>query len=596
MDDTYMRKKHAKWIGRASQIQRLIKNKGMDDTRRDPQGHDLLCKLFTTAEIREGKVEALLQQRLKAKNELITKYENSLKQIRMANWKDRMQSSVAEVSKWIQRKSQPAMCLPAECYSRSEVTAEIRQFCEKEWNKPQEDPQSRQDRWNRFMLHPIGKLAARNNTIGERWQRPSDAAWHKAHRKASGSGGPDGTTGVEIHNLTSPVINLFRTFTETWERTKLAPTRMSWIRQAALQKPGKPNTIPNLRPIAVMSAWWRLYESAWVQSDSLVAWRRKIGRGHNVGHTESSELARPGRRVRGGHGFLQGVRPHGSRTVEASNDRSWLARKHRDPDGRRVEGTETHSLLWRAPRPHQPQDNVRASQGGLLGPTVCQLWLLGGAEWTDEQQHSRRTEGKATAATEPEQRKRRKPNCKREVDAVYMDDRSLVRGDARSLVASVMDWQAWSEGVQMQENWSKLQMMEEVKAQVEEAGRPQWAEHVTEEAEILGTALTRSDRIGTKQTKRMTKFTDRLAILQAIPFRTRTDSHIAVRTLANSVASYGWVTTAPWETLLNTAASKIWNSKRLGLKGAARHLKWMAEVARTHLMPVITSRLIGVVS
>ena len=31
-------------------------------------------------------------------------------------------------------------------------------------------------------------------------------------------------------------------------RTKLAPTSMSQIRQAALQKPGKPNSIPNLRP------------------------------------------------------------------------------------------------------------------------------------------------------------------------------------------------------------------------------------------------------------------------------------------------------------------------------------------------------------
>ena len=94
----------------------------------------------------------------------------------------------------------------------------------------------------------------------------------------------------------------------------------------------------------------------------------------------------------------------------------------------------------------------------------------------------------------------------------------------------------------------------------------------------------------------MTKFTDRLAMLQAIPFRTRADFHVAVRTLANSVASYGWVTTAPSETQLNAAASKIWNSKRLGLKGAARHLKWMAERARTHLTPVIASRLIGVES
>ena len=115
--------------------------------------------------------------------------------------------------------------------------------------------------------------------------------------------------------------------------------------------------------------------------------------------------------------------------------------------------------------------------------------------------------------------------------------------DARSLVAIVVNWQAWSEGVQMQENWSKLQIMgktrqqEELKAQLEETGRPQWVEYVTEEAEILGTASTRSGRIGTKQTKRMAKFTDRLALLQAIPFRTRTDFHVATWMLAYPVAS-----------------------------------------------------------
>ena len=85
---------------------------------------------------------------------------------------------------------------------------------------------------------------------------------------------------------------------------------------------------------------------------------------------------------------------------------------------------------------------------------------------------------------------------------------------------------------------------EELKAQLEETGRPQWVGYVTEEAEILGTSLTRSGRIGTKQTKRMAKFTDRLALLQAIPFCTRTDFHVATRMLANSVASYGWVTAA----------------------------------------------------
>ena len=220
---------------------------------------------------------------------------------------------------------------------------------------------------------------------------------------------------------------------------------MSQIRQAALQKPGKPNTIPNLRPIAVMSAWWRLYESAWVQSDSFVAWRHKIGRGHNVAYIESSEQ------------------------VAATVNKAW-----RDPDGGYVAAMDFSKAfdhmapelskqamiaagwpeniatlmadVWKAQKRtvcfggHQDPVSLRTThahpQGGPLGPTVCQLWLLGGAEWTAEQRHSRHnsvtaSEEKANAATEPAQRKRRKPNDKREVDAVYMDDRSLVRGDAR---------------------------------------------------------------------------------------------------------------------------------------------------------------------
>ena len=272
-----------------------------------------------------------------------------------------------------------------------------------------------------------------------------------------------------------------------------------------------------------------------MQSDSFVAWRHKIGRGHNVAYIESSEQA------------------------AATVNKAW-----RDPDGGYVAAMDFSKAfdhmapelskqamiaagwpeniatlmaeVWKAQRRtvcfggHQDPISLRTThahpQGGPLGPTVCQLWLLGGAEWTAEQRHSRRnsvaaSEEKAKETTEPAQRKRRKPNDKREVDAGYMDDRSLVRGDARALVTSVKDWQAWSEGVQMQENWSKLQMMgktdrqqEQLKVQVDEAGRPQWA----------------------------------------------------------------------------------WNSKRLGLKGAARHLKWMAEGARTHLTPVIASRLIGVVN
>ena len=182
------------------------------------------------------------------------------------------------------RGSQPAVCLPAECPSRREATAEIRQFWEKERNKPQEGPQSRQDRWNRFMLHPIGKLAARNNTTGECWQRPNDAAWHKGSwlrrsRRHHRSGDSQ-----SLQSGNQPLPHSHRDL----GTHQVGPVCHRFVRQPC-RSLESPTPISNLRPIAVMSAWWMLYESAWVQSDSFIAWRHKIGRGHNVAYIESSE-------------------------------------------------------------------------------------------------------------------------------------------------------------------------------------------------------------------------------------------------------------------------------------------------------------------
>ena len=308
-----------------------------------------------------------------------------------------MQSSVAEVSKWIQRQSQLAMSLPVGCSCRSEITAGIRQFREKEWKQT------------------TGRIPRADRTDGtvscctllENWQLTTAPlefngrdreTWlgKRAHQKASGSGGPDGTTGVEIHNLPGPVIDLFRTLTAIWEHTKMAPTSTSRIRQAALQKPGRPKSPFPTNPIAVMSAWWRLYESAWVQSGSFVAWRHTIGRGHKVAYVESGEQAVAAtvkniwRTPDGGYvaamDFFQVVRPRGSRIVAASTGRSRMA-KSTWPLCKEVCGRHS-SALWasegtRTVPPSKPL--LPTSQGGPLGPTVCQVWPLGGAERTPGQ-------------------------------------------------------------------------------------------------------------------------------------------------------------------------------------------------------------------
>ena len=104
-----------------------------------------------------------------------------------------------------------------------------------------------------------------------------------------------------------------------------------------------------------MIVWWRLYKSARVQSDSFVAWRHNMGRGHKVAYVESSEQAVAATVNNGWRApdegyvaalfFFQGVRPHGSRLVAASTGRSRMARapSHFAGTGERwaSEGTRT---------------------------------------------------------------------------------------------------------------------------------------------------------------------------------------------------------------------------------------------------------------
>lgn len=208
------------------------------------------------------------------------------------------------------------------------------------------------------------------------------------------------------------------------------------------------------------------------------------------------------------------------------------------------------------------------------------------------------------ASSSPAAKKRRKKKArKRQTDAVYMDNRSVVRNSGQELVRACADWKAWSDSTRLKENWSKLQFMGRTKEQQQELreacvelGYGHWTKHVCEEAEVLGTSITRDGMPGKQQLQRVEKFQQRLALLASIPWKNRFDYMSAVRAHANPVVSYGWVSAAPREELMNTLAAKVWACKRVGLRGAAKYLKWLAEGAMTHLATVIPCRLLGIVT
>ena len=69
-DDTFILKKHRKWLGRAVQLKFLVKKRGLDKTRRSPDGPALLEKLLTNNEVKNEPMKAL-EAKIEAKNQLL---------------------------------------------------------------------------------------------------------------------------------------------------------------------------------------------------------------------------------------------------------------------------------------------------------------------------------------------------------------------------------------------------------------------------------------------------------------------------------------------------------------------------------------------
>ena len=86
---------------------------------------------------------------------------------------------------------------------------------------------------------------------------------------------------------------------------------------------------------------------------------------------------------------------------------------------------------------------------------------------------------------------------------------------------------------------------------------------------------------GEKQLQRVEKYKQNVSLL-TIAWRNRASYMGAVRVLCNSAVAHGWIATT-------------WIGKRVGLRGAAKYVKWLMEGANTHLSAPMPCRLLGIV-
>ena len=98
----------------------------------------------------------------------------------------------------------------------------------------------------------------------------------KAFKKSRGAGGMDQWQGDEVKPLPEPVAMIFFEMTRKWRKLGRVPLVLLHIRQSMLQKPGRKAIVENLRPLSVMSVFWRIYEGSLLYNPAFVRWRTLV--------------------------------------------------------------------------------------------------------------------------------------------------------------------------------------------------------------------------------------------------------------------------------------------------------------------------------
>jgi hypothetical protein len=97
---------------------------------------------------------------------------------------------------------------------------------------------------------------------------------------ATGAAGPDGWSAAELRHLPRDAWALFRVIALSWTHHGRAPRDLHLSRQVSLVKPGKAKDglvdTGDLRPITVMSTFWRCWASAWARGRFVEGLRERL--------------------------------------------------------------------------------------------------------------------------------------------------------------------------------------------------------------------------------------------------------------------------------------------------------------------------------
>ncbi|CAE7729929.1 unnamed protein product, partial [Symbiodinium necroappetens] len=164
--------------------------------------------------------------------------------------------------------------VPSEALTIGDSLGNIRRFWRTVWHRPVVDRQSAVRQWK---LH--GRRSAFRGRLAQIFTAGNLAA--QAKRKAGSSPGVDGWSGDEVAELTPEAWRTFETLLLRWFRRGSFPQVWQQSRQIHLPK-DEPDIksgslrADQLRPITIMSVWWRVVGSCFATHEAVQRWLGQI--------------------------------------------------------------------------------------------------------------------------------------------------------------------------------------------------------------------------------------------------------------------------------------------------------------------------------
>lgn len=254
-------------LARAFEIRRCCK-------RHFPPPQELLAKVCphmrqASLAVILAHVETVIEDIHSQQNAL----EESNRHHRLNDWKSRMNAGTfKQLGRWIRRKE--CNFTAFQLYDQAEPSRSREEATKKIFEhqvRLQESQQVDLEQASQFLSTWFGQST--NFPV----QGVSFSNLWKIIRNGDGAAGPDGWSANELRYLPLPAIRLWEHLGSRWIQAGTVPQQLTEVRQVNLPKVHKIDqdgrlSVQGLRPISILSAFWRLWASAFIKDEEVSQW------------------------------------------------------------------------------------------------------------------------------------------------------------------------------------------------------------------------------------------------------------------------------------------------------------------------------------